>query len=40
MTSPAGASPVGAGYQLTDLPPNVVMDKSREVLLLTWEHLG
>ena len=29
-----------AGYRLTDLPPNIVMDKGREVALLTWEHLG
>ncbi|MDX6295067.1 MAG: hypothetical protein QOH50_4142 [Kribbellaceae bacterium] len=37
---PSGGVACRAGYQLTDLPPNVVMDKSREVLLLTWEHLG
>jgi RimJ/RimL family protein N-acetyltransferase len=30
----------GSGYQLTDLPPNLVTDKGREVSLLTWEHLG
>ncbi|MDX6251584.1 MAG: hypothetical protein QOF10_4944 [Kribbellaceae bacterium] len=29
-----------SGYQLTDLPLNVVTDKGREVKLRTWEHLG
>jgi hypothetical protein len=29
-----------AGYQLTDLPLNVVTDKGREVSLRTWEHLA
>jgi len=29
-----------AGFHLTDLPPNLVMDKGREVSLLTWEHLS
>lgn len=29
-----------AGYRLTDLPPESVVDKGRELTLLTWEHLA
>ncbi|TCO30240.1 RimJ/RimL family protein N-acetyltransferase [Kribbella steppae] len=29
-----------AGYRLTDLPPTPVVDKGRELTLLTWEHLA
>ncbi|ADB35387.1 GCN5-related N-acetyltransferase [Kribbella flavida DSM 17836] len=28
------------GYTLTDLPPNQVMDKGRDLILLTWQHLA
>jgi RimJ/RimL family protein N-acetyltransferase len=29
-----------AGYRLTDLPPTPIVDKGRELTLLTWEHLA
>jgi len=29
-----------AGYRLTDLPPEQVVDKGRELTLFTWEHLA
>jgi RimJ/RimL family protein N-acetyltransferase len=29
-----------AGYRQTDLPPEQVVDKGREVTLFTWEHLA
>jgi RimJ/RimL family protein N-acetyltransferase len=28
------------GYTLTDLPPTKLMDKGRDLVLLTWEHLA